>query len=185
MRFSQGTVEGLFLIDLETIEDHRGWFARAWCDDEFKEQGLSASWKQSNVQFSPAPGTLRGIHFQRAPHEEVKLVRCTSGSVFDVAIDLRPGSPTYQQWHGVELSAEMRNAVWVPKGCAHGYVTLEANSEVFYLTSQEYKPESVGSIRHDDPQFGIEWPVEVRVLPAGLEQWALYKDQEETGEDGK
>lgn len=174
MRFTPGSVSGVWVIDLDPVDDHRGFFARAWCETEFGDAGLKASWRQSNIQHSPIVGTLRGIHYQREPHAEVKLVRCTSGAVFDVSIDLRPKSPTYRQWFGVELRSDSRNAVWVPEGCAHGYVTLEPGAEVFYLTSNEYVPSAVGAIRHDDPAFGVRWPVAVTLVPPGYEEWPFY-----------
>lgn len=177
MKFTTGAIKGLWHIDLEPVEDHRGYFARAWCRDEFLDHGLDAEWEQANLQVSPHQGTLRGIHYQLPPHGEVKLVRCTQGAVFDVAIDLRPDSPTYRRWNGVELTARNRRSVWVPTGCAHGYVTLEDDSEVTYLTSRAYAPESVRAVRFDDPAFAIEWPVAVSTLPGAHDSWEWYSDE--------
>lgn len=174
MKFTQGDVDGLWVIDLEPIADHRGFFARSWSRDEFEQRGMSADWAQSNLQVSPSPGTLRGIHYQRSPHEEAKLVRCTRGAVFDVSIDLRPASPTYLSWFGIQLDAESRTSVWSPRGCAHGYVSLEPDSEVFYLTSHDYTPSSVGGIRHDDPAFDIRWPRSIETVPDGHDAWPFY-----------
>lgn len=172
--FVEGDVAGLWVAEIEPITDHRGFFARSWCVDEFGERGMRADWKQSNIQYSPNAGTMRGLHYQYPPYSEVKLVRCTRGSVFDVAVDLRPDSPTYLRWSGVELTAENRVSVWVPAGCAHGYLTLEPGSEAFYLTSFEYVPDSVRGIRWDDPTFGIDWPGDVEIVPADYGEWPDY-----------
>lgn len=137
---------------------------------------MEAQWAQSNIQFSPKAGTMRGLHYQLPPYSEIKLVRCTKGSVFDVAVDLRPDSKTYLAWSGVELNAENRTSVWTPSGCAHGYVTLEADTEAFYLTSHDYVPESVRGIRFDDPTFGIEWPRAIEVVPADYCEWPDFVD---------
>ena len=174
MRFTQGPIDGLWVIDLEPFADHRGFFARAWSRKEFADRGMEADWEQSNLQFSPAPGTMRGLHFQRSPHEEAKLVRCTRGRAFDVAADLRPDSPTYLKWFGIELTPESHTSVWVPRGCAHGWLSLDPDTEVFYLTSNEYVPEAVGGIRYDDPAFGIQWPRSIDVLPSGYETWSQH-----------
>jgi dTDP-4-dehydrorhamnose 3,5-epimerase len=174
VKFSQGTIAGLMIVDLEPIEDHRGFFARSWCEKEFAEHGLVGEWVQSNIQFSPQAGTMRGLHYQLPPHTEIKLARCTKGAVFDVAVDLRPDSPTFLKWSGVGLNAEERRSVWTPAGCAHGYVTLVPESEVFYMTSHEYVPEAVRGIRYDDPTFAIEWPREISLVPADYDSWPRY-----------
>ena len=158
MIFHETDIPGAFMIDLERREDERGFFARAWCVEEFAAHGLATRLVQANLSFNASAGTLRGMHFQRAPHEEAKLVRCTSGSLFDVIIDLRPESPAYKRWIGVELTAENRRALYVPEGCAHGYQTLADGTESFYLVSEAYAPDSEGGVRWDDPAFGIEWP---------------------------
>lgn len=175
MRFTQGSIEGLYLVDIEPIEDHRGFFARSWCRDEFAERGLTTDWAQSNLQFSPKAGTMRGLHYQLPPYAEIKLVRCTQGAVFDVAVDLRPDSPTYLEWSGVELSPDTRQSVWTPEGCAHGYVTLRPSTEVFYLTSHEYVPDAVRGIRYDDPIFAIDWPRSIDLVPPDYDEWPLFE----------
>jgi len=156
--FRETEIPGAFVIDLERREDERGFFARAWCADEFAAHGLSTRLVQANLSYNESAGTLRGMHFQRAPHEEAKLIRCTRGSLFDAIVDLRPDSPAFKRWIGVELSAENRRALYVPEGCAHGYQTLEDGTESLYLVSEFYAPESEGGVRWDDPAFGIEWP---------------------------
>jgi dTDP-4-dehydrorhamnose 3,5-epimerase len=156
------------LVSLELKEDERGFFARAWCE---RETGLDVRWVQANISFSRAAGTLRGMHFQSAPHEEVKLVRCTRGSVFDAIIDVRPGSATRGQWFGTVLSRENRLAVLVPAGFAHGFLTFEDDSEVFYLVSQFYEPSAECGLRWDDPSIGIAWPAPVRVVSPKDSGW--------------
>jgi dTDP-4-dehydrorhamnose 3,5-epimerase len=158
MLFSPTSLEGSYVIDLERREDDRGFFARAWCEREFAEHGLNARLVQCNVSFNPRRGTLRGMHFQRPPYAEAKLVRCTRGAIHDVIIDLRTGSATYKQWLGVDLTAENRRMLYVPEGFAHGYQTLEDQTEVFYQVSEFYTPEAEGGVRWDDPAFGIVWP---------------------------
>ena len=164
MKFSPTSLEGAWVIDLERIEDDRGFFARAWCQREFAEHGLNAQVVQCNVSFNHARGTLRGMHYQVAPHREVKLVRCTRGKIYDVIVDLRPDSPTYKGWLGVELTAENRRMLYVPEGFAHGYQTLEDASEVFYQVSEFYQPGSEGGLRWNDVAFGIDWPLEPTVM---------------------
>ena len=175
MKFTPGMIDGFWVIELEPVVDHRGFFARSWCRDEFTDHGLTTEWAQQNLQFSPQPGTMRGLHYQRSPHAEIKLVRCTRGAVFDVAVDLRPESPTYMSWSGAELRADNHASVWVPEGCAHGYVTLEPDSEVVYLTSTEYVPEAVGGVRYDDPSFGIEWPRKIELVPDDYATWPDFE----------
>jgi dTDP-4-dehydrorhamnose 3,5-epimerase len=158
MIFSETRLPGAFVIDLERIEDERGFFARAWCERELSEHGLESRIAQSNMSFNKRKGTLRGMHFQRPPHEEVKLIRCTRGGLLDVIIDLRPDSAGYKRWIGVELTAENRKALYVPRGFAHGFQTLEDDTEAFYMVSEFYTPEAEAGVRWDDPAFGIEWP---------------------------
>src|SRR5262249_345575 len=145
----------------DRIEDERGFFARSWCRREFAENGLDVEFVQENVGFSVAAGTVRGLHFQNAPFSEVKLVRCTAGAVWGVAVDLRADSPTFLHSTAVELSAERGNMLYVPEGCAHGYLTLTDRAEVRYLTSQYYAPDAVAGVRYDDAALGIRWPREV------------------------
>lgn len=144
-----------------------------WCRTELGDAGLARQWEQANVQFSPRPGTLRGMHYQRPPHDEVKLVRCTRGAVFDVAVDLRPESPTYLRWHGAELTASNYRTMWVPEGCAHGFVTVEPDSEVLYMTSKPFAPDHATGVRYDDPAVGIEWPIPVSVISERDATWPL------------
>jgi dTDP-4-dehydrorhamnose 3,5-epimerase len=156
--FGETTIPGAMTVDLERLEDERGFFARSWDVDEFASRGLTTRLVQANVSFNHAAGTVRGMHFQRRPREEAKLIRCTRGAIFDVVVDLRPGSPTFKRWFGTELSADNRRALYVPEGCAHGYQTLMPETETFYLVSEFYSPESEGGVRWDDPAFAIEWP---------------------------
>ena len=158
MRFTALELAGVWLVELEPFEDERGLFARAWCRDEFADHGLVTEVAQCSISRNTRAGTLRGLHLQEAPHEEVKLVRCTRGAIFDVIVDLRPGSETEGEWIGVELSATTGNALYVPKGFAHGFQTLADESEVFYMMSHPYVAEAACGVRWDDPAFGIEWP---------------------------
>jgi dTDP-4-dehydrorhamnose 3,5-epimerase len=171
MRFEPTAVDGVVAIELEPLEDERGVFARAWCRREFEEHGLHAEFVQENLGYSVIAGTIRGQHFQRPPFEEVKLVRCTAGSIWDVAADLRPTSPTHLRWVGIELTAKRRNMLYVPAGCAHGYLTLTDGAEVRYLTSQEYAPEAVGGVRYDDEALGIGWPRTVTLVSDQDRSW--------------
>lgn len=158
MKFSETKVAGAYVLEVNRIGDDRGYFGRLWCEKEMREQGLVDTIKQSNIGFSPQKGTLRGLHFQSAPHQEVKIVRCTRGAVFDVVVDLRADSPTYCQWFGLELNPDNAAMLYVPEGCATGYLTLQDNTEIYYHTSAMYAPEHASGVRHDDPAFGIEWP---------------------------
>jgi dTDP-4-dehydrorhamnose 3,5-epimerase len=156
--FHETALEGVVLVDPELRTDERGGFARTFCTDEFAARGLDARVAQTNISLNTRAGTLRGMHYQADPHGEAKLVRVTSGAIFDVAVDLRPSSPTYLRWFGTELSAESRRALWIPIGCAHGFQTLHDDSEVLYLMSTPYVPGAARGVRWDDPTFGIEWP---------------------------
>jgi len=176
MRFTETAVQGAYLIDPEPRGDERGFFARMWCRDEFAARGLTADFVQCNDSFSVRRGTLRGLHYQAAPYGEVKLVRCVRGSVFDVLVDLRADSPTYTRWFGVELSAENHRMLYVPEGCAHGYLTLEDQSEVEYPVSRAYKAEAERGIRWNDPRFAIAWPLgEPLTLSPKDRQWPDYQ----------
>lgn len=159
MKFMETNVEGCFVIEPDRFDDDRGFFSRIWDQKEFSQRGLSTSFAQFNLAFNHKAATLRGMHFQHAPHAEVKLVRCTRGSVYDVIIDLRPDSKTYLKHAGVELSAENYKTFYVPKGCAHGYVTLVDGAEVAYQVSDSYAPQAAGGVRWNDPAFGIKWPI--------------------------
>jgi dTDP-4-dehydrorhamnose 3,5-epimerase len=151
-------LSGVYVFELEKRRDERGFFARVWCARELAAQGLCSAWVQSSVSFSEKAGTLRGMHYQAEPHMEVKLVRCTAGSVFDVVIDLRRDSPTFRDWFGVELSARNDRVLYVPKGFAHGFITLEDETVFEYHMSEYYHPECERGVRWNDPAFGIRWP---------------------------
>jgi dTDP-4-dehydrorhamnose 3,5-epimerase len=161
MIFTSTLLEGAFLIDIEPREDERGFFARTWCRHEFAARGLDTEIAQENTSYNRLRGTVRGMHFQRPPSEENKIVRCTHGGIFDVIVDLRPHSSSYLQWQGFELTAENRRAVYIPKGVAHGFQTLDDHSEVAYQISAFHAPEAAGGYRYDDAAFGIAWPLPV------------------------
>lgn len=164
MIFRDTGIGGAWILEAERLEDERGFFARTWDADEFAARGLNARLAQCSISFNRLRGTLRGLHYQVAPHEEAKLVRCTAGAIFDVVVDLRPDSTTFRDWFGVELSADNRLAVYVPEACAHGFLTLTDGCEVHYQISQFYAPEAARGVRWDDPAFGITWPGEVLVM---------------------
>jgi dTDP-4-dehydrorhamnose 3,5-epimerase len=163
MIFTETKLKGAFIIDIEPRQDVRGFFARSWDEDEFKEHSLNPRLVQCNISFNKKRGTLRGMHYQVAPFAEAKLVRCTMGAIYDVIIDLRPDSPTFKQWISVELTAENHKALYVPEDFAHGFQTLMDNTEVFYQMSEFYHPECAMRVRWDDPMFGVKWilPVEI------------------------
>jgi dTDP-4-dehydrorhamnose 3,5-epimerase len=159
MKFRELSLPGAFLIDLDRIEDSRGFFARTFCEREFRDRRLNTTWVQSNNSFSKHAGTLRGLHFQVTPYAEVKLVRCIRGAVWDVLVDLRDNSETYGEWCAAELSEENRSMMYVPRGFAHGFVSLCDRSELIYLVSALYSPESERTLHWNDPFHGIRWPV--------------------------
>jgi dTDP-4-dehydrorhamnose 3,5-epimerase len=159
MIFRETDIEGVFVIDLEKIEDERGFFARAWCWDEFFEAGIETTFVQCNVSYNRHRGTLRGLHFQLPPSAEGKLIRCTRGRLFDVAVDLRAGSPTRGKWTSVELSAETGRMIYIPEGLAHGFETLEDHTEIFYQMTAKYDTKAARGIRWDDPALAISWPI--------------------------
>jgi dTDP-4-dehydrorhamnose 3,5-epimerase len=156
--FTETRLKGAYVIDTEPREDARGFFARVWCRRELEQQGLVSDVAQCSVAFNRRKGTLRGMHYQRPPHAEVKLVRCTRGAVYDVIIDLRPDSETRRQWIGVELTEKNHRTLYVPEGFAHGYVTLQDETELFYQMSEFHVPGAGAGVRWNDPAFGIEWP---------------------------
>jgi len=162
--FTETYLRGAFVVELERLADDRGFFARSWCRKEFQEHGLNPRLVQCNVSFNTRSNTLRGMHYQAAPYEEAKLVRCTRGSIYDVIIDLRRASSTFAQYFGIILDAERHNALYVPEGFAHGFLTMEAGAEVFYQMSEFYEPPSARGVRWNDPLFGIKWPTEVSVI---------------------
>lgn len=157
-------LSGAFRIEVDALSDERGLFARTYCRETFAKAGLNPDIAQCNTSFNPHRHTLRGMHFQAAPYEEDKVVRCTAGEIFDVAIDLRPGSPTFRQWHGVTLTAQNRTMFYIPKGFAHGFLTLTSNAEVLYLMSTPYQSGVGSGVRWNDPAFGIDWPAEPRMM---------------------
>ena len=164
---------GAFLVTPEKRSDDRGFFARTWCADEFRARGLVHQFAQSSLSVNPIRGTLRGLHFQRAPHAEVKLLRCVRGAIFDVIVDIRPDSSTYLQWIGVELGAGSFQSLYAPQGFAHGFQTLMADTEVDYLISTPYAPGAADGLRYDDTTLAIDWPVPVtRVSDRDLD-WPL------------
>lgn len=173
MHFLETDLAGAWVIEPSPHQDGRGRFMRAWCVREFEEHGIHFSPVQANLGFSAKKGTIRGMHFQEAPALEAKLVRCTRGAMFDVAIDLRPGSATYGKWHGVELTAENGRMLYVPEQCAHGYQTLEDNTEMHYMTSQFYAPEAARGVLFDDPAFEIQWPLAATVISEQDRNWPL------------
>jgi dTDP-4-dehydrorhamnose 3,5-epimerase len=166
MLFTEVKLAGALLIEPERIEDERGFFARTWSQREFQERGLDANWVECNISFNRKKGTLRGMHYQAAPYGQAKVVRCTMGAICDVIVDLRQESATFRQWVSVRLSANNRSMLFIPEGFAHGFQTLEDDSEVFYQMSQYYSMESSRGVRWDDPAFGIIWPQDRRVINA-------------------
>lgn len=164
MKFTETYLKGAFVIEVDKIEDSRGFFGRLWCEKEFNSHNLNTNLVQSNVSFSKLKGTMRGMHFQRSPFQETKLVRCTRGKIYDVIIDLRPDSPTFKKWFGIELTANNYKMIYVPENFAHGFVTLEDNSEVYYMVTELYNREAEGGVRWNDPTFNIEWPQEINVI---------------------
>ncbi|MDH4079231.1 MAG: dTDP-4-dehydrorhamnose 3,5-epimerase [Nitrospira sp.] len=174
MRFTETALNGAFVIDLEPIGDERGLFARTWCRKEFEAHGLVATWVQSSISVNNRKGTMRGMHYQDAPNEEVKLVCCTAGAIYDVIVDLRPTSPTYCQHVGVTLSADNHRAVYIPKQFAHGFLTLEDKSEVSYHMSEFYSPASARGFRWDDPAFKIAWPEPILVISEKDRTWPAF-----------
>jgi dTDP-4-dehydrorhamnose 3,5-epimerase len=164
MIFYETRLRGVFEIHPEPKSDHRGFFARCWCEKEWKSHGLNPKTVQCSASFNSRQGTLRGIHYQAAPWPETKLVRCTKGAIYDVVVDLRQQSPTFRKWIGVVLTDQTRNMVYVPEGCGHGFLTLQDETEVFYQISEFYHPELARGVRWDDPAFQISWPAEIKVI---------------------
>jgi dTDP-4-dehydrorhamnose 3,5-epimerase len=175
MLFTETPLAGAFIIDIVALEDERGFFARTWSADELTKRGLDTTLVQCNIAWNPLKGTLRGMHFQRAPYEEVKIVRCTRGALFDVIIDLRPSSPTFRQSTSVELTADSRRMLYVPKGFAHGYITLTDDVEAHYHVSAPYVPACADGVAWDDPAFGIAWPMAPVVISARDRGWPRFK----------
>lgn len=178
MKFEQTKLAGVYEIRMEPVFDERGSFARSWCQREFEDRHLNARLVQCNVSFNAKRGTLRGMHFQASPFAEAKLVRCTRGRLFDVVVDLRPDSETFKGWIGFELTPGNGRMLYAPEGCAHGFLTLEDETEVFYQMSEFYQPSAARGVRWDDPAFGIEWPADVLVIS---DRDRLYPDFETLG----
>lgn len=173
MIFYPAGIRGVFEIRPELKTDDRGFFARSWCRQEFQEAGLNSALVQCSFSYNRKRGTLRGMHYQAGPHAETKVVRCTMGAIYDVALDLRQESPTFRQWTAVILTASNRHMLYIPEGCAHGFLTLEDNTEVFYQMSECYYPEAARGVRWDDPAFKIDWPDKVEVIS---ERDRMYPD---------
>ncbi len=173
MIFTESTLAGVYVIELTRVEDERGFFARTYSAEEFRARGLPAEMPECSVSFNSLKGTLRGLHFQAAPHAEDKLVRCTAGAIFDVIVDLRPESPTLRRWFGTELTAVNRRSLFIPKGFAHGFLTMCDDSEVFYMMSVPYAPGFDRGLRWNDPALGIRWPMEPAIISARDAAYAL------------
>lgn len=164
MRFVETSLADAWLVEPEEVVDERGFFARTWCREDFVASGLNSNLVQCNISYNKLRGTLRGMHYQNAPYAEAKLVRCTQGAIYDVVIDLRRESPTYTRWFGTELTADNRHALYVPEGCAHGFITLMDDTEVLYQMSESYHAECAAGVRWNDKAFAIDWPVDVEVI---------------------
>jgi len=164
MNFRKLAIRGVVLIEPEPLVDHRGFFSRIWCRDEFACQGITRPFDQASLSHNAKRGTLRGLHFQSAPHEEAKLVSCAAGAIFDVVVDLRPGSATFASWVGVELSATNHKMIYVPEGCAHGFQALADGSDVVYQIAGPFHPESAGGVRWNDRDLAIDWPVDEPIM---------------------
>ena len=175
MTFTPTDIDGAFLLQPERLSDERGFFARTFSSDEFCERGLDTQVVQRSVSWNRRRGTLRGMHFQAAPHEETKLVSCIRGEIYDVIIDLRPGSPTHRRWIAATLTAANGHSLYIPKGCAHGFITLTDDALVDYQISCAYHPESAGGVRWNDPAFGITWPLEYSVITDRDRGWPDYQ----------
>jgi len=180
MIFEMTQLDSAWLIDVELKEDKRGFFARTWCRQELAAHGLDTEIAQESLSFNSQRGTLRGLHFQRPPYAETKIVRCTCGAIFDVIVDLRPDSPSYARWQGFDLTAENRRAIYIPKGFAHGFQTLTANAEVAYQISTPHMPEAAAGYRYDDTAFGITWPLGVTIVSERDLGWPAFGSSAET-----
>lgn len=176
VKFDQTELEGAYIIELEKLEDERGFFARTFCQKELQEHGLAPMVAQANVSFNAKAGTLRGMHYQLAPYEETKLIRCTRGALYDVIVDLRPDSASYKRWIGVELTAENYRMLYVPANFAHGFITLEDNTEASYFVSEFYTPGSERGLRWDDSQFNIKWPRSIDVISEKDAHWPDFAE---------
>lgn len=177
MIFTPTSLAGAYVIEPRKIQDERGFFARILCQDEFLEHHLNTHLPQTNMSRTHHRGTLRGLHFQKSPHAEAKIVRCTKGAVYDVIVDLRPETTTFRSWFGIELNEDNFKALYVPEGFAHGYLTLKDDSEIYYHTSAYYHPECATGVRYDDPEFAIVWPIDVEVISRQDREWPDFTTQ--------
>lgn len=175
MIFTETKLKAAFVLEPERREDNRGFFARTFCQKEFQAHGLNPLVVQCNIAYNKKKGTLRGMHFQNPPFQESKLVRCTKGAILDIILDLRPGSPTFKQWVSAELNEDNHKMLYVPEGFAHGYQTLTETTEIIYQVSQFYAPESASGVRHNDPAFAIQWPLEVTAISDLDKKWPDFK----------
>lgn len=164
MKFIETALKGAFVIEINQMTDERGFFGRSWCKREMEEHGLNGNVVQANTSFSKTKGTLRGMHYQKHPHEETKLIRCTKGAIYDVIVDLRKDSPTYLKWFGIELNETNYKMLYVPEKFAHGFITLTDDAEVTYLVTEFYTPGAEAGLRFNDPTLKIDWPLEATVI---------------------
>lgn len=171
MIFVETKLKGAYIVKLKKHEDNRGFFARGWDQTILEQQGLIGTVTQQNIAFSKTKGTVRGLHYQKAPHQETKIIRCTRGAIFDVIVDLRPDSPTYKQWLGVTLAMDDYRVLYMPKDFAHGFQALEDNSEIMYLVSEPYTPGVEAGIRYNDPIISVEWPLPVTLISEKDMSW--------------
>lgn len=174
MNFIETSIPGAYVVQMKKFTDARGYFGRGWCELEFSRKNLNPKAVQLNIGCSHLTGTLRGMHFQTAPYEEAKSVRCVRGAIYDVVVDLRPNSPTRCKWFGVELSAWSGDMLYIPEGCAHGYQTLTDDAEMHYITSAAYEPKAAKGYRFDDPAFAIKWPLPVSIISDADRNWPDY-----------
>jgi len=174
MIFTEAPLRGAYVVDIERLTDERGFFARSYCAEDFAARGLGPELRQCSVSYNARRGTLRGMHYQCAPHEEHKLVRCTAGAIFDVIVDIRASSPTIRQWFGTQLSAENRRSLFIPPGFAHGFMSLTDDAEVYYMISVAHAPAFSRGLRWNDPAFAIEWPMPPAVISARDAGFALF-----------
>lgn len=174
MKYTPSRIPGAWVLDIVPIRDSRGFFATTWLPEELREHGMNASLSRCNIAFNPVRGTLRGMHFQHAPHAQAKIVRATRGSLLDVIIDLREGSPTFKQWDAVELNADNRRMLYMPEGVAHGYLTLEDDTEAQYFASSPWVPSAESGVRYNDPAFGVTWPFEPALISEKDAVWPLF-----------
>ena len=176
MKFTETKLKGAYIIDLNKLEDDRGFFARAWCQKEFEEHGLNGRLSQANMSYNKRKGTLRGLHYQIAPYQEAKMVRCVRGALYDVIVDLRKDSPTYKQWIGVELTQDNHRMLYVPEDFGHAFITLVDDTVAFYQVSEFYTPGAERGLRWNDPALGIDWPMEPAVVSEKDANWPDFAD---------